>query len=680
MSGEARVSRERMATLAHDVGKYLARVAHNVPPGGPFPRRAGAAPGARPLRAAERRSGIGALRGAGGGARRRAACTRRERSSRPSMRSRPACGRATKRPASRRASTLESRGAAARAGERGAGELGRERPMSARPKLLIVDDGDRYVELAHALLRDYDYATRCELPGPCWECPKRPGCALTHAHDAFEADEALARHRDVDVVLLDVAFERPDERLLPAKHVGEHRRRRLQGVEILAHLRRARGDLPVVLMTSEEELAFEDAAEALAVDELITLAGADAFDARALGLLVERILARRRASPEGGAYTWGSSPAMARIRREAAVLARTSLPILVLGETGTGKSALAERVIHPATRREGAFVAVDLSALPASLMAAELFGTARGAFSGAVDRRGRFEEAHGGTLFLDEIGNLPAEAQRMLLLALQDGTHHAARREHAARGGREGRGGDQRRPRSEGARGLLPRRPLRPPQPCRAFDRAAAARAAGRHPGAARGVRPQEARGRPGSGAARGLHGVGRGERSAAGGALDRHTGAGAGRALRALARIGSPSSRSTLGPATCASSSSSWPTRRSSRSPTRWARRSAAGRPATRARSPSRPSWCAIPCPRIGPRRRESPSAAGSRCGLEPRCATWRATSSGSSTSGSSARPTATSSGWPSACSRAPTLPRGARCGCASISSGLSARDSRRR
>ncbi len=225
----------------------------------------------------------------------------------------------------------------------------------------------------------------------------------------------------MDVVLLDVAFERPDERLLPAKHVGEHRRRRLQGVEILAHLRRARGDLPVVLMTSEEELAFEDAAEALAVDELITLAGADAFDARALGLLVERILARRRASPEGGAYTWGSSPAMARIRREAAVLARTSLPILVLGETGTGKSALAERVIHPATRREGAFVAVDLSALPASLMAAELFGTARGAFSGAVDRRGRFEEAHGGTLFLDEIGNLPAEAQRMLLLALQDG-------------------------------------------------------------------------------------------------------------------------------------------------------------------------------------------------------------------------------------------------------------------
>jgi len=291
---------------------------------------------------------------------------------------------------------------------------------ATEPKLLIVDDGDRYVELLHALLRDYDYATRCDLPGPCWECERRPGCELTHAHDAAEADEALAMNPDVDVVLLDVAFDVPEDRLLPARVVGERHRQRLQGIEILAHLRRRRGDLPVVLMTSEEELAFEDPAERLAVDEFATLAGADAFDARALGLLVERILARRRETPEGGGYTWGASAAMGRIRRDAAVLARTSLPILVLGETGTGKSALAERVIHPATGRDGPFVAVDLAALPDTLIASELFGTAKGAFSGSVDRRGRFEEAHGGTLFLDEIGNLPPEAQRMLLLALQD--------------------------------------------------------------------------------------------------------------------------------------------------------------------------------------------------------------------------------------------------------------------
>ncbi|GAB5540572.1 MAG: sigma 54-interacting transcriptional regulator [Sandaracinaceae bacterium] len=292
--------------------------------------------------------------------------------------------------------------------------------MADRPKLLVIDDGERYVELAHALLRDYDYATRCDLPGPCWECPARPGCTLTHAHDAGEADEALAQNPDVDVVLLDVAFDVPEERLLAARRVPEKARKRLQGIEILAHLRRARGELPVILMTSREELAYEEAAEALAVDEFATLAGADAFDARALGLLVERVLARRREMPEAGGYAWGSSPEMARVRRDVSVLARTSLPMLLLGETGTGKSALAERVIHPATRREGPFIAVDLSALPETLMASELFGTAKGAFSGALDRRGRFEEAQGGTLFLDEIGNLPPEAQRMLLLALQD--------------------------------------------------------------------------------------------------------------------------------------------------------------------------------------------------------------------------------------------------------------------
>lgn len=295
-----------------------------------------------------------------------------------------------------------------------------------KPKLLVVDDQDRYIELAHALLRDYDYATRCDLPGPCWTCARRPDCTLTHAHDAREADEALRKHPDVDVVVLDVAFDLPEAQLLPPRLTKDQpapsleQRQRHQGIEILAHLRRSRGDLPVVLMTSESELGYEDAARRLAADEFATLAGEAAFDARALSLLVERVLARHHDSPEAGGYTWGSSSAMARLRRDALALARTSLPMLVLGEPGTGKSALAERVVHPATRRRGPFVAVDLASIPESLAAAELFGTARGAFSGAVDRRGRFEEAQGGTLFLDEVGNLPPEAQRMLLLALQD--------------------------------------------------------------------------------------------------------------------------------------------------------------------------------------------------------------------------------------------------------------------
>ncbi|MEM9070472.1 MAG: sigma 54-interacting transcriptional regulator [Myxococcota bacterium] len=290
--------------------------------------------------------------------------------------------------------------------------------MSARPKVLVVDDGDRYVELFHALLRDYDYATRCELAGPCWECPQREGCTLTHAHDWSETEQALARHRDVDVVLLDVFFDLPAPRLLPR---GEDlaTRRREQGLAILERLRRRRAHLPVVMMTSAAEIGLEAAAP-LAADEYLTLAGRDAFDARALGLLIERILARARREGEGADYVWGRSPAMQRLRRDANAQARTSLPLLVLGETGTGKSALAETVIHAGSGRSGRFVSVDLSALPPDLIAAELFGTARGAFSGAVERPGRFEEANGGTLFLDEIGNLPLATQRLLLLALQE--------------------------------------------------------------------------------------------------------------------------------------------------------------------------------------------------------------------------------------------------------------------
>lgn len=289
------------------------------------------------------------------------------------------------------------------------------------PKLLLVDDGDRYVEVAHRFLRDYRYATRCTLAGPCWACPERPGCRLTHAHDIIEVNEALQLHPDVDVVLLDVAFDVPADRLVPSREPDLEKRRRLQGVDILAQLRRAHPDLPVVLMTSEEELAYEEAAAALAVDEYVTLAGADAFDARALGLLVERVLARRPRALAAGQFRWGASPAMARLRRDVLVLARTSLPMLLLGESGTGKSALAEQVIHPASRRKGAFLAVDLAALPATLVAAELFGTSRGAFSGALDRAGRFERASGGTLLLDEVGNLPLDAQRMLLLVMESG-------------------------------------------------------------------------------------------------------------------------------------------------------------------------------------------------------------------------------------------------------------------
>lgn len=96
-----------------------------------------------------------------------------------------------------------------------------------------------------------------------------------------------------------------------------------------------------------------------------------------------------------------------------------SVPVLVLGETGTGKELFAE-AIHQASGRKGAYVPVNCGAIPKELINSELFGHKKGAFTGAdKDRKGHFREAEGGTLFLDEIGDLPLDAQVRLLRALQ---------------------------------------------------------------------------------------------------------------------------------------------------------------------------------------------------------------------------------------------------------------------
>jgi formate hydrogenlyase transcriptional activator len=117
----------------------------------------------------------------------------------------------------------------------------------------------------------------------------------------------------------------------------------------------------------------------------------------------------------------GSSSALQRVLDEVAKVAATDATVLILGETGTGKELLA-RAIHKRSRRaSGAFIRVNCAAIPPSLIASELFGHEKGAFTGAVQRRlGRFEAADGGTIFLDEIGELPPEAQVSLLRVLQE--------------------------------------------------------------------------------------------------------------------------------------------------------------------------------------------------------------------------------------------------------------------
>ena len=117
----------------------------------------------------------------------------------------------------------------------------------------------------------------------------------------------------------------------------------------------------------------------------------------------------------------GSSEALRKVLRQVAKVAPCDSTVLILGETGTGKELVARAVHKRSGRSERAFIGVNCAAIPPSLIASELFGHERGAFTGATQRRvGRFESASGGTIFLDEVGDLPPEIQIALLRVLQE--------------------------------------------------------------------------------------------------------------------------------------------------------------------------------------------------------------------------------------------------------------------
>ena len=118
----------------------------------------------------------------------------------------------------------------------------------------------------------------------------------------------------------------------------------------------------------------------------------------------------------------GQSPTITRLLLQVEPVARTNMTVLLLGETGTGKSLIARKIHVLSQRGEHAFIPLNCGALPAGLVESELFGHEKGAFTGAVRRRrGCFEQAHGGTLFLDEIGDLSLGTQQALLHILEEG-------------------------------------------------------------------------------------------------------------------------------------------------------------------------------------------------------------------------------------------------------------------
>ena len=198
--------------------------------------------------------------------------------------------------------------------------------------------------------------------------------------------------------------------------------------DLIPRIKKLRPDLPIIVMSAQNTLMTAlTAAEKGAYEYL-----PKPFDLNELVSVVSRALAepgrrvqRNLADSEGEELPLiGRSPAMQEIYRILARLTQTDLTVMISGESGTGKELVA-RVLHDyGRRRAGAFVAINMAAIPRELIESELFGHEKGAFTGAQSRTpGRFEQAEGGTLFLDEIGDMPMEAQTRLLRVLQEGEY-----------------------------------------------------------------------------------------------------------------------------------------------------------------------------------------------------------------------------------------------------------------
>ncbi|HLV20972.1 MAG TPA: sigma-54 dependent transcriptional regulator, partial [Polyangiaceae bacterium] len=214
------------------------------------------------------------------------------------------------------------------------------------------------------------------------------------------------------------------EQVHPDLVITDLRMPHMDGSELLKQLHGRHGDVPVIVVSACDDLrAAVDAMRAGATDYVTK-----PVDFDALTLSIERTLRALgppAAPPASGTPALGTligtSEPMRRVYALARQVAESRAVVLITGESGTGKGALARAIHDASARSEAPFVAVHSAALVDTLLESELFGHERGAFTGADRRRtGRFEQANGGSLFLDEIGEISATTQVKLLRVLQE--------------------------------------------------------------------------------------------------------------------------------------------------------------------------------------------------------------------------------------------------------------------